>query len=72
MINNKIKIYRAIKNWTQEDLAKKVGVTRQTILAIENSKYDPSLLLAFKIAYQFGVEIQEIFNFIKTERNEND
>lgn len=46
---------------TQKDLARKVGVTRQTIVAIENAKYSPSLELAFLIARTFGKEISEVF-----------
>ena len=48
---------------TQEDLAREVGVTRQTILAIEKGKYDPSLELAFRMARRFQVTIEEIFVF---------
>ncbi|MBN1168436.1 helix-turn-helix transcriptional regulator [Candidatus Woesebacteria bacterium] len=66
MIQNKIKVYRAMNEMTQEDLAKKVGVVRQTIHAIENNKYVPSLSLAFKIAGEFGVDINEVFQFQKS------
>jgi putative transcriptional regulator len=48
---------------TQQDLADKVGVTRQTIIAIESGKYAPSLPLAFKIARSFGVKIEDIFEY---------
>ncbi|OGO41109.1 MAG: transcriptional regulator [Chloroflexi bacterium RBG_16_58_14] len=48
---------------TQEQLAEKVGVTRQTIIAIESVKYSPSLELAFKIAQVFGVPLQEVFSY---------
>ena len=48
---------------TQEQLADKVGVTRQTIIAIEGGKYAPSLELAFKIALAFGVPLQEVFSY---------
>jgi putative transcriptional regulator len=48
---------------TQEELAKKVGVTRQTIIAIEKAKYSPSLELAFRIAYVFEVPLEEVFTF---------
>ncbi len=48
---------------TQEQLAEKVGVTRQTIIAIEGGKYAPSLELAFKIALVFGVQLQEVFSY---------
>ena len=60
-MRNKIKVYRAIHDLTQEQLAKKLGVTRQTIIAIEKGKYNPSLDLAFKMAKIFGVKIEEIF-----------
>ncbi|WP_114918295.1 helix-turn-helix transcriptional regulator [Oceanobacillus zhaokaii] len=53
MLLNKLVIYRAEKGWTQEQLAKKVGVSRQTIATLEKNKYNPSLILAFKIANAF-------------------
>ena len=62
-MRNKIKVFRAMHNLTQEDLAAKLGVTRQTILALEKEKYDPSLTLAFRIARYFGVTIEEVFLF---------
>jgi len=58
---NKLKVYRAMHDITQENLAKKLGVTRQTIIAIEKNKYDPSLNLAFKMAKFFKVQIEDIF-----------
>lgn len=60
-MKNKIKVYRAMHDLTQEALAEELGVTRQTILAIEKGKYDPSLDLAFKIARFFGVSIEDVF-----------
>ncbi|GAB4496731.1 MAG: helix-turn-helix transcriptional regulator [Anaerolineales bacterium] len=60
-MKNKLKVLRAERNWTQEDLAQKLGVSRQTIHAIEREKYDPSLPLAFAIARVFGKTIEEIF-----------
>jgi putative transcriptional regulator len=60
-MKNKIKVYRAMHDLTQEDLARKIGVTRQTILAIEKGRYVPSLDLAFRISRHFGVNIEEIF-----------
>lgn len=62
-MNNSIKINRSLAELTQEDLANQVGVTRQTILAIEKNKYVPSLELAFKIARVFGKNIEEIFTY---------
>lgn len=60
-MKNKLKIFRAMHDMTQEDLAQKVKVTRQTINAIEKEKYDPSLELAFKLAKLFEVKIEDIF-----------
>lgn len=60
-MKNKLKILRAMQDITQEELAKKLGVTRQTIIAIEKEKYDPSLILAFKISKFFKVQIEDIF-----------
>ncbi|WP_292365785.1 MULTISPECIES: helix-turn-helix transcriptional regulator [unclassified Methanoculleus] len=60
-MKNRIKVYRAMHDLTQEGLANELGVTRQTVLAIEKGKYDPSLDLAFKIARFFGVTIEDIF-----------
>ena len=60
-MKNAIKIYRTEHNLTQEELAHALGVTRQTILAIEKGKYDPSLDLAFKISRYFGLTVDELF-----------
>jgi len=60
-MKNKLKVYRATLNLTQEQLAEKLEVTRQTIIAIESNKYLPSLSLAFKIAEFFKVKIEDIF-----------
>ena len=60
-MKNRIRMYRAMHEVTQESLAQDLGVTRQTILAIEKGKYDPSLLLAYKIARYFNVGIDEMF-----------
>ena len=62
-MNNKLKVYRAMHDLTQEELAEKLKVTRQTILAIEKRKYDPSLELAFKIAELFKVKIEDVFQY---------
>ena len=60
-MKNHLREFRARKNLTQDDLAKKVSVTRQTIIAIENEKYNPSLDLAFKLAKMFGVSVENLF-----------
>ncbi|MGZ7046899.1 MAG: helix-turn-helix transcriptional regulator [Methanobacterium sp.] len=60
-MKNKLKVFRAMHDITQEELAIQLGVTRQTIIAIEKEKYDPSLTLAFKIATFFDAQIEDIF-----------
>ncbi len=60
-MRNHLKELRARYNMTQEDLAAKVGVSRQTINAIETGKYDPSLPLAFKLSRCFGTTIEHLF-----------
>ncbi|WP_140322025.1 helix-turn-helix transcriptional regulator [Oceanobacillus rekensis] len=65
MLHNKLVIYRAEKGWTQEQLAKRVGVSRQTIATLEKNKYNPSLILAFKIANAFEKPLTDVFNYRK-------
>lgn len=62
-MNNRIKELRKVKNITQDDLAGAVGVTRQTVISLENGKYNASLQLAFKIAKYFGMRIEDVFLF---------
>lgn len=60
-MKNRLKVLRAERDMTQGQLAAALGVSRQTVNAIETGKYDPSLPLAFKIARLFGLPIEEIF-----------
>ncbi len=60
-MKNRLKVLRAERDWTQANLADELGVTRQTVNAIEKGKFDPSLPLAFKIARLFDLSIEEIF-----------
>ena len=60
-VKNKLKVYRAMHDLTQEALADKIGVTRQTIISMEKGKYDPSLGLAFRLAGFFKVRIEDLF-----------
>ena len=60
-MKNRLRELRAAKEWSQADLADKLGVSRQTVNAIETEKYDPSLPLAFKVAKLFKKSIEEIF-----------
>ena len=66
-IGSKLKALRILKGLTQEELADAVGVTRQTIISLENGRYNASLLLAHKIAKYFGSSIEEIFLFEEEE-----
>jgi len=66
-MKTKLKVFRAMHDMTQEDLAQNVKVTRQTINAIEKEKYDPSLELAFKLSKFFKVKIEDIFTYIEWE-----
>jgi putative transcriptional regulator len=56
-----VRRYRRLREWTQEDLAKRVEVTRQTIISIEGGKYNPSIGLALRIARAFGMPLEELF-----------
>jgi putative transcriptional regulator len=60
-MKNRIRVLRAERGWTQADLAERLEVSRNSVNAIENGKYDPSLPLAFKIAEIFKLRIEEIF-----------
>ena len=60
-MKNKLRELRGAKEWSQSDLADKLGVSRQTVNAIETEKYDPSLPLAFKVARLFKLRIEDIF-----------
>jgi len=62
-VKNKLRQLRAEHSWSQAVLAEKLDVSRQTVNAIENEKYDPSLPLAFKIAQVFELTIEEIFEY---------
>ena len=61
-MNNRLKVLRAERNWSQADLAEALGVSRQTVNALETGRYDPSLPLAFKIGRVFGQPIESIFS----------
>ena len=60
-MNNRLKVLRAERSWSQQDLADRLGVSRQSVNAIETGRYDPSLPLAFAIAEVFGLPIEAIF-----------
>ncbi len=60
-MKNRLKVLRAERNWSQQDLAERLEVSRQSVNAIETGRYDPSLPLAFKIAEIFDLAIEEVF-----------
>ena len=60
-MQNIIKARRTEQRWSQAELGERLGVSRQTVIAIENGKYDPSLPLAFKLATVFGTSIEDLF-----------
>ena len=66
-MKNNLRVERAIKNITQEELAKKIGVTRQAINAIELNKYVPSAVLVLKLSQYFGKTVNEIFFLEKSD-----
>ena len=69
-MKNRLKVLRAERDWTQANLADNLGVTRQTVNAIEKGKFDPSLPLAFKIARLFELSIEEIFQDAQESKSE--
>ncbi len=70
MIYNRLKVLRAEQNWTQADLAERVGVSRQAVISIEKYKYTPSLELAFKMAKVFGAQINEVFTYCEDGKDD--
>jgi len=60
-MRNRLRVLRAERDWSQADLAERLSVSRQTVNAIENERYDPSLPLAFAIARIFGLRIEDVF-----------
>jgi putative transcriptional regulator len=62
-MRNRLRVYRSMTNMTQSELAEKLGITRQTVLAIEKERFDPSLELAFKMARFFKVSIEDMFQY---------
>jgi putative transcriptional regulator len=66
-MKNLIKVERAKKNWTQEDLAGKIGISRQSVNSIETGKFTPSTILALKMAKVFGTPVESIFELEKKD-----
>ncbi|HEX6589514.1 MAG TPA: helix-turn-helix transcriptional regulator [Longimicrobiales bacterium] len=62
-MKNRLKVLRAERDWTQADVAERIGVARQTIHAVEAGKYEPSLPLAFRLARLFEVAVEDVFEY---------
>lgn len=60
-MENRVREYREAAGWSQGELARRLGVSRQTINAVETDKYDPSLPLALRMAHLFAIEVRELF-----------
>ena len=71
-MENKVEMFRKARRLNQDELAKTLGVSRQTIGSLENGRYNPSILLAFKIARYFGMQIEDIFIYQRSGPYEKD
>lgn len=67
-MRSRLKVLRAERDWTQADLAERVGVSRQAINAVETGKFDPSLELAWRLSKVFGLSIEEVFDLSEFDR----
>ena len=70
ILRNNLHVLRAERKWTQKYVAEQLGVTRQTVHALEANKYNPSLILAFEISQLYGKKIEDIFTYDKKGGNE--
>lgn len=68
-LHNRLALLRAEKRWSQKEVADKLGVSRQTIIALEHNRYNPSLILAFEIALLFRKDINDVFQYVVDEDN---
>ncbi|MFN8631005.1 MAG: helix-turn-helix transcriptional regulator [Chloroflexota bacterium] len=66
-MRNRLEELRAQRSWTQEDLADRVDVSRQTIISLERGRYNPSITLAFRLARLFGMQIEDVFLYADEE-----
>jgi putative transcriptional regulator len=69
-MNNRLEELRNQKGWTQQELADRVAVSRQTIISLENGRYNPSILLAFRLARLFEMPIEDLFLYDEEDSNE--
>ena len=68
-MKNRLEEFRTRNRWTQQDLADRVEVSRQTIISLEGGRYNPSILLAFRLARLFKLQIEELFLYSDEEEN---
>lgn len=68
-MKNRLEEFRTRKGWTQQELADRAEVSRQTIISLENGRYNPSILLAFRLARLFGLQIEALFLYPDEEEN---
>ena len=68
-MKNRLEEFRIQNGWTQQELADRVEVSRQTIISLENGRYNPSILLAFRLARLFKLQIEELFLYLEEEEN---
>jgi putative transcriptional regulator len=66
-MRNRLEELRLQKGWTQQELADRTTVSRQTIISLEKGRYNPSIILAFRLARQFGVSIEDLFSYSEEE-----
>jgi putative transcriptional regulator len=69
-VKNRIEDFRNRNDWTQQELADRTKVSRQTIISLERGHYNPSILLAFRLARQFGLRIEDLFIYSESEEEE--
>ena len=69
-MQNRLEELRIKNGWTQQELADRVEVSRQTIISLENGRYNPSILLAFRLARLFNLQIEELFLYSEEENHE--
>lgn len=70
-MKNRLEEFRSLKQWSQQELAARVFVSRQTIISLEGGRYNPSILLAFRLARLFNVKIEELFLYSEDEEDQN-
>jgi putative transcriptional regulator len=68
-LKNRLEEFRNLNAWTQQELANRVLVSRQTIISLENGRYNPSILLAFRLAHLFNVKIEDLFLYTGEEED---